>query len=468
MASEATALPGAKPTAADPSGTPDTLPGLATPELVARVGAHPLFAATDPGRLAKLVGLGSLLTLRPGDALIRQGEDSDAAFVILEGTADVETDTNYGAVHLATVPAPALVGEIGVLTGVPRTATVRAGSALRVLRVAAPDLQAFGVENPKFLADVMRQFGRRFQAFNNAVGFYSNALQALRERDFDLRLLDELRTPPAELLDFAQSFRSLAEEIVARRAHRDEMANATAIQRSMLPAELPRTPSGALDVFAHIVPAREVGGDFYDHFLLDEHRLAIVIGDVSGKGIPAALFMASTLTALRIAIKQHGALDLAVAAANNLLVANNSESMFATLFCAVIDLRSGALSACNCGHPPPFLIRPNGDHCRIASSGLPLGLKAGASFKIATATMTAGDLIFLATDGLTDAANGGGEAYGEARLEGLVVRLDRTSARDFVMAAVDSVTDFAKEAVPFDDIAGLAFVFHAVSSPGLK
>jgi CRP-like cAMP-binding protein len=177
-----------------------------------------------------------MLTLRPGDVLIRQGEPSDSAHIIIEGSGAIRIETSYGTVTLSTVSAPALVGEIGVSMGVPRTATIEATMQLRALRIDSGDLQKFGSENPQFLAAVMMQVGRRFQTFNHAVGFYSNALQALRQHDFDLRLLDDLKSPLPELADFTHSFCRLAEEIAERRAHREEMASAAAIQRAMLPA----------------------------------------------------------------------------------------------------------------------------------------------------------------------------------------------------------------------------------------
>ena len=241
----------------------------------------------------------------------------------------------------------------------PRPSRPRRRCAFSALR--GGDLQEFGSENPRFLAAVMMQVGRRFQTFNQAIGFYSNALDALRQHDFDLRLLDDLRAPLPELFDFAQSFCRLAEELVERRVHREEMANAVAIQRTMLPPAAALLHCGdAFDLFAHTLPARDVGGDFYDYFLLDDHRIAITIGDVSGKGIPAALFMAATQTALRVALRQQQTLDTAIAAANNLLVANNDEAMFATLFCATVDIRNGVGFTCNCGHPAPFVLRRAG------------------------------------------------------------------------------------------------------------
>jgi len=427
---------------------------------VALLRSHRLFAETDLEGLTRLVGRGQMLALHRGDLLIQHGNESEAAYVLVEGWATVRIDTGYGAVHLSTVSAPALVGEIGVFMGVTRTATIEAAAPLRALRIASADLQRFGRENPAFLAAVMMQVGRRFQALNNAIGFYSSALAALRHHDFDLRLLDELKTPPAELADFTHSFRRLAEEITERRAHREEMASAAAIQRTMLPATIPAISGVALDLFAHMLPAREVGGDFYDYLLLDDHHLAITIGDVSGKGVPAALYMAAAQTALRVALRQQPMLDRAVATANDLLVTNNREAMFASLFCAVIDLRDGGLVASNCGQLSPFILRRKGGWDRIPSSNPALGLKVGLEFKTVATRLGDGDLIFLSTDGLIDSRNSAGDAYGEHRIEQLVSGLPTASAKKFVLAALDAVTNFAGEAPQFDDLTLLAFIYR--------
>jgi phosphoserine phosphatase RsbU/P len=428
--------------------------------IAAIVHRHPLFAETDFAALTKLVGRGRLLALRPGEVLLGQGEVSDAAYFVIEGSASIRIETSYGRVNLSTVSAPALVGEIGVFTGVPRTATIEATKPLRALRIDSGDLQKFGSEHPRFLAGVMMQVGSRFQTFNQAIGFYSNALQALRQHNFDLRLLEDLKAPLPELVDFTHSFRRLAEEIVERRAHREEMASAAAIQRTILPSLALRSSGGAvLDLFAHMLPARDIGGDFYDYFLLEDGRLAFTVGDVSGKGTPAALFMAAVQTALRLALRQQQTLDAALAAANELLVANNDEAMFATLFCALIDIRSAIGVVCNCGHPAPFILRRGGDCNRIASSSLPLGLQLDARFKTETITMRNGDMIFLWTDGLSDALNPAGQRYGEERLEQLVFGLSTENAKDFVLAATGAITEFTADATQFDDLTALAFVY---------
>jgi sigma-B regulation protein RsbU (phosphoserine phosphatase) len=168
--------------------------------------------------------------------------------------------------------------------------------------------------------------------------------------------------------------------------------------------------------------------------------------------------MAAVQTALRLALRQQQTLDAAIAAANDLLVANNDEAMFATLFCALIDIRSGIGVVCNCGHPAPFVLRRGGDCDRIASSSLPLGLQLDVRFKTETITMHKGDMIFLWTDGLSDALNPAGERYGEQRLEQLVLGLSTENAQDFVLAATRAVTEFTADAPQFDDLTALAFV----------
>ena len=438
-----------------------------TSDIATRLRSNPLFAEIDSGALKRLVDGTRVVALPPGEPLMRQGEASDAAYIVIEGSASIRVETRYGNVDLSAVSAPALVGEIGIFTGVRRTATVTATTPLRVLRIDGRDLQVFGRQNPRFLAAVMTQVGRRFQTFNQAVGFYSNALDALRQHDFDLQLLDDLRAPLPEFLDFAQSFRRLAEELVERRTRREEMANAVAIQRTMLPPAAALLNCGdAFDLFAHTLPARDVGGDFYDYFLLDDRRIAITIGDVSGKGIPAALFMAATQSALRVALRQQHALDAAIAAANNLLVANNDEAMFATLFCATIDICRGVGCACNCGHPAPFVLRRAGGGDRIAPSSLPLGVQRDAAYKTEPMTLHAGDMIFLWTDGLSDALNAAGESYGEQRLEQLVSGLCTENANSAVLAAFSAVTEFAARAPQFDDLTALAFIYQPLALRG--
>src|SRR5262245_13419770 len=164
--------------------------------------------------------------------------------------------------------------------------------------------------------------------------------------------------PMPELVNFAQTLRRMAKQVILRQEHRKEMANAAAIQQAFLP-ELPLVTDSAesVDLHAEMVSAKEVGGDLYDFLLLDGQSLAITIGDVSGKGIPAALFMAVVQSVLRLVLRQGGELADRVGAANDLLISFNKETLFATLFCGLLDIPTRTLTYCNCGHNAPLIFR---------------------------------------------------------------------------------------------------------------
>ena len=130
----------------------------------------------------ELLERGQRIDFPPGEFLIRQGETSEFALVLLEGTADVLVETRHGPAHLASLSAPALVGEIGVLTRVSRTASIRAQTRVQTVRIEAAALHRVGFENPRFLSAILTQLGRRLETFNKAVGFYSHALAALLRR----------------------------------------------------------------------------------------------------------------------------------------------------------------------------------------------------------------------------------------------------------------------------------------------
>lgn len=437
-----------------------------TPPLVGEIEAarvarlisdHSLFRELPPETLAGLVARGSPVRVAAGEALIRRGETSTFALLVVEGTADVTIDTAYDTVHLATCAGPALVGEIGAFTGVPRTAHVVARSDIYAIRLSAGELMAAGQDSPAFVAAAMRQLGLRIETFNRALGFYSNALQALQRQDFDLSLLDALRNPLPELADFAHSFRRFAEEILARRDQRREMANAAAIQRAMLPAPLaPDDLKGRFDLFAQMRPAKEIGGDFYDYFRRADGRIVLSVGDVSGKGIPASLFMGSALTALRTVLRSEANLSRALALTNELICASNSESMFVTLFCGVLDPETGALDYANCGHTDCLILRADGDCERPAASNAALGLMDGLVFGTHATALAPGDRLFLFTDGLTDAANPAGEQFGEARLDAAAMRLRHLPTSAFITRLLDEIEQFEVPAPRFDDATALA------------
>jgi sigma-B regulation protein RsbU (phosphoserine phosphatase) len=251
----------------------------------------------------------------------------------------------------------------------------------------------------------------------------------------------------------------MAAEMRAKQSRRQEMQAAATIQQSILPD--PLTHEGvlrAVDLHAEMHPAREIGGDFYDYFLMGPDRLAFTVADVSGKGIPAALFMAVSRTVLRSVIDE----DLAVrmAHANRLLATNNTASMFVTMFHGVLDLTSGALQYCNAGHNPPSVLRAGGGRDVLKPTGIPFGIDPDRDYRVEETVLVPGDALFLFTDGITEAFNPEGEEFGNERLEQALKKTRGRGAADIVGEVLTATKSFAAGAEQSDDITSLALVFR--------
>jgi serine phosphatase RsbU (regulator of sigma subunit) len=254
--------------------------------------------------------------------------------------------------------------------------------------------------------------------------------------------------------------RIMAAQIAQKRAQEAEMASAAAIQRAMLPSMQPSDfAEGQLDIFADMIPAREVGGDLYDIFKLDGDRLVITIGDVCGKGVPASLFMAITQTVMRLGVRSGQDLQAEIQAANKLLVANNREEMFTTLFCGVIDVPSGTMTYCNCGHNPPLVLhRGESTFEPLDNCGPPLGIVDDISYVPRSIALAPGDTLLLYTDGVTEAESSQSAQFGVKRLEQAILEMRGHPARGVVEHVIKRVAEFAKGAPQSDDITCLAVV----------
>jgi len=299
--------------------------------------------------------------------------------------------------------------------------------------------------------------GRQLDAVNRAVSLYTNALAALERREFDSRILEQLENPPPQLADFSAAFHRFASQILNKRRQHDEMASAAIIQQSFLPktSNLASNES-VIELQAEMRPAREVGGDFFDFFMLDADHLAFAIGDICGKGMAASLFMAVVVTVLRTAA--HGEKNVAsiISRANSLLCRDNASSMFATVFYGVLNLRSGLLEYCNCGHNAPLLFLSSGEIRSFPATGLPLALYADRSPAMASVTLNPSDTLVLFTDGVTEAMNLSKEEFGEAAfIETLAGSRDRPGA-EIISRIFSTVDSFAQGTEQTDDITCIA------------
>ena len=241
-----------------------------------------------------------------------------------------------------------------------------------------------------------------------------------------------------------------------------ELDAARDIQFGLLPKLLPRCPeSDDFELHAFLAPARGVGGDFYDFTWLDKHRFFFMIGDVSEKGVPAALLMAVTRTLLRSHVRCDVPLCDAIARVNNELASNNDSLMFVTVFCGLFDVRTGELEYCDGGHNPPCLLPGRAPVMMIQKkTGLALGLLPGFRFQSEKMKLRPGDGLFLYTDGITEAMDCSRQLYSEERLQEALTRCASAPVCDMVHAVMSDVQRFAAGAPQSDDIAVLAIRYR--------
>lgn len=241
-------------------------------------------------------------------------------------------------------------------------------------------------------------------------------------------------------------------------AIRHELTVAAQIQESILPGKMLTTgTSKPFEIFGEMIPARHVGGDFYDFFLIDENRFGFVIGDVSGKGVPAAIFMAVSQTLLRATALQGSSPAQCLQYVNGVLSKQSDPSMFVTMFYAILNVATGEMDYCLGGHNPPYVLSAAGGVTPLNS---PCCLVVGAidnmPYEGGTITLAPGDGIVLYTDGVTEARDPNGADFGESGLEYILEKAQNCSAEEIVTRMINGVTAFALGAQQADDITCMA------------
>lgn len=290
----------------------------------------------------------------------------------------------------------------------------------------------------------------------------------LRSNDELGALADAFNTMTGNLKGYVASLNAVTAE---RERFATELNIARDIQASMLPSIFPPFPDRPeVDVYARMLPAKQVGGDFFDFFLIDADHLAVVVADVSDKGVPAALFMVIAKTLIRNNAQPGLPPGAILAAANGQLCENNGTGMFVTAFIGVLDLRTGLFAYANAGHNPPYLRRRSGAFERLPlPRGLVLAAMEGAVYATAETGLGPGDALFLYTDGVTEAESADGAFFGEIRLRDTLDAFADPipgGLRAFLAGIQDELDAFAGGAEQHDDITMLALVFSGTGATG--
>lgn len=290
----------------------------------------------------------------------------------------------------------------------------------------------------------------------SAYGDMPNIRTAMNRGAFDFLM------KPLDFEDFESTLRRTGDAVRAAReavtakskliAIQQELEVAAQIQESILPREFCPGRSD-FSIYAQMTPARVVGGDFYDFFFIDDDHLGFLIGDVSGKGIPAALFMAVCRTLLQAVALQGMSPAECLRYANQVLSSRRDTGVYVTAFYGILDTAAGVLEFCLGGHNPPYRISAAGDLQRIEEpGGAVVGLLPESGYETGRIQLAPGDAVFLYTDGVTEAMNGEGGFFGERRLRTL---LTPAAPKDMIGGVLSAVAEYTSGAEPSDDITAM-------------
>ena len=281
---------------------------------------------------------------------------------------------------------------------------------------------------------------------------------------------DEVENLSLVLADMERDLTEYEENLTKITAEKErigtELALATRIQADMLPNIFPAFPERPdFDIYASMDPAKEVGGDFYDFFLIDDKHLGLVMADVSGKGVPAALFMmVSKILVQNFAMTGRSPAQV-LQAVNDQICANNREEMFVTAWFGILDTETGKLTAANAGHEYPVLMQADGQFELVKDKhGFVIGGMEGIRYKEYELTLKPGSKLFLYTDGVPEATNARNELFGTDRMLAALNRDPATAPEQLLQNVCEAVDGFVLEAEQFDDLTMLCLEFKGDTS----
>lgn len=297
----------------------------------------------------------------------------------------------------------------------------------------------------------------------SAYGDMGNIRSAMNNGAFDFATkpidLDDLSVTIEKAIEQIEYIKKAQEEHSQLESLKTDLAVAREIQQAILPRVFPPFPENEneLDLAALMTPAKDVGGDFFDFFRIDQNRIGIVMADVSGKGIPAAIFMAVSRTLIRTVGLQDFAPGKCLTKSNELLANESVDCMFVTVFYGIYHIDSGELEYCNGGHNSPYILHANGEIEMLPLSTNPIvGAVEGVDFTDDSTHLAIGDTLVMYTDGVNEATDADCNEYGDDRMAETLKALNGRTCKEIVDGQLEAVRQFAGEAEQSDDITIMA------------
>jgi sigma-B regulation protein RsbU (phosphoserine phosphatase) len=388
---------------------------MATTSLVQTLLRFHLFKGFAPEEVWEILVSGKVRELKPGEVLLEPGKANDTLFLLINGELKVVLEKEGVDVSIP-IPPGECIGEMSVVVGRPTSALVMANKKSRVLVISEDTFWNHLALTRNGVRNLLGMMAQRLQKNNDA-------LMERVEEELKYKLLEK------------------------------EVETAGKIQANIVPDGrylLPDFPQ--VEAYALISQARDVGGDFYDVLPLDDDHIYIAIGDVSGKGMPAALFMMRVFTSLRLLVTDNPGFENVIPAVNKVVARNNEDMMFVSLFAGVLNVRTGVFRYVNAGHNPPFAAH-DGESFQLLD--LPtetfIGIQPQGAFPVAELSLKPGDTLLLYTDGITEATNAEGEMFEVDRTREALDTVRTESLEVLVKSLETTIDSFVDTAPQHDD-----------------
>ena len=395
----------------------------------------PLFKSLPADEISVLLEKYKTWDAPAGALILEEGRPGDEFYVILQGRVEIVRALNSPEESILGLRLPGeFIGEIGLLSqGAPRTATARAMEDTHLLTITYADFNDLLILHPTL-------------AYELASVLSTRIAEALNETIRNLHLKNE------KLQQAYNELKAAQEQIVEKEKLEHSLQVAREIQYSILPVVIPQMDG--YDIGALMIPAQAVGGDFFGVYPLDDDHMALIVGDVSDKGIPAAIFMAQTHALLRATIQSNVSPTEILQRVNTLLVEMNEQGLFVTVIYGILDKTNGEFRYARAGHELPLVMDADGKvSFPSAGKGMSLGVMENPSLEERTLTIPPGGFLLLYSDGVTDGMDVEGFRFNSDGLVHAVSQFDIASpAQQSCQLILDTLIEFQKGEPQFDDV----------------
>ncbi len=398
--------------------------------LLARI---PFFTNLPADELDRIMSELDVVNLKPRQILFQEGDTGERMYVVVSGELEIlKAPGSDDELILNRIPAGEYIGEMSLVTGAPRTASVRANGEVVLLSMSREQLMDLLQRHPHLASDMVTVLAHRLDNTNAAT------FRDLTEKNRQLQhAFDELKEAQEQLIE---------KERLER-----ELKVAAEIQMSILPDTLPSVEG--FDFGGRILPARQVGGDFYDVFVLDTNKIGVLIGDVADKGVPSAIFMARAHALIIAEADSTSSPGEVLRLVNKHVTRLEKSTQFVTALYGVLDINTGIFEYARAGHEPPLLLDADGTVNRLPHKpGMALGLWENISLDEYSLQLPRDSMLMMFTDGMTDCRNPKGVPFGLEKIKTTLSGLSVATAQAACDQLFDTLMYYQSGAKQDDDV----------------